>query len=191
MANHRRPRNRETLVVSILLCVGVLALIISVVLPYLNYVKARRGRVPCSSNLRQIGQGVAMYANDYRNAYPSDLAALVKHADLHPGILVCPDTKDTPAKTAEQVYSGGHLSYVYIPLKGPSEPGDAVMAYEPLANHGNGSYVLFNDGRVEWIEKHTAAKAIAELQKGLNPPPSLAVNARSPTTAPATMKTGQ
>ena len=46
----------------------------------------------------------------------------------------------------------------------------AVLAYEPLANHGNGMNVLFADGRVEWIDPPRGRKLLAELDAGYDPP---------------------
>jgi prepilin-type processing-associated H-X9-DG protein len=49
-------------------------------------------------------------------------------------------------------------------------PPEAVLAYEPLANHGNGGNVLYADGRVAWEDAARLTKLIAELNAGHNPP---------------------
>jgi len=56
--------------VELLVVIGIIALLISILLPALNAAKERANRVKCSSNLRQIGQGLLLYANDNKGTYP-------------------------------------------------------------------------------------------------------------------------
>jgi len=56
--------------VELLVVIGIIALLISILLPALNAAKERANRVKCSSNLRQVGQGLLLYANDNKGIYP-------------------------------------------------------------------------------------------------------------------------
>jgi prepilin-type N-terminal cleavage/methylation domain-containing protein len=66
---NRRSQQGFTLV-ELLVVIGIIALLISILLPALNAAKERANRVKCASNLRQVGQGLMLYANDNKGAYP-------------------------------------------------------------------------------------------------------------------------
>ena len=57
--------------VELLVVIGIIALLISILLPSLNKAREAANRIKCGSNLRQIGQAILLYSNQERNgAYP-------------------------------------------------------------------------------------------------------------------------
>ncbi len=133
----------------------------------------------CASNIRQIGLGIEMYANDFGGALPPDAATILITQDLTTEALICPSSNDqravgaTPADLARSLRTPGRCSYVYVaaPLKRRAAVTPAhVLAYENLQNHPADVHVLFGDGRAKSFPKAEAARLIAELQAGHNPP---------------------
>jgi len=56
--------------VELLVVIGIIALLISILLPSLNRARETANRVKCASNLKQIGQAILLYTNENNGAYP-------------------------------------------------------------------------------------------------------------------------
>ena len=166
----------------------LLGMLISVLLPSLCRSSETSNRVKCQSNLRQIGQAIALYTQENRGQYPPSLAALMAVEDLTAEVALCPSTSDERASAADtagvvaeikaaEENVAGHthcLSYVYAGrgLSVATATATTVVAYEPLGNHdGDGASVLYGDGQVDFVNKQQWAK-IAPTVAFAAPPPT-------------------
>jgi prepilin-type N-terminal cleavage/methylation domain-containing protein/prepilin-type processing-associated H-X9-DG protein len=71
---HLRPRTQGTqkgfTLVELLVVIGIIALLISILLPSLNKARETANKAKCASNLHQIGLAILLYQNDNNQFYP-------------------------------------------------------------------------------------------------------------------------
>ncbi len=66
----RRPSARAFTLVELLVVIGIIALLISILLPALGRAKEQARTVTCASNLRQVSTAMLLYINDNKGVLP-------------------------------------------------------------------------------------------------------------------------
>src|SRR4030095_6005647 len=67
---HASQRTSGFTLVELLVVIGIIALLISMLLPSLNRAREQANRIKCANNLKQIGLSIQIYANENKGAFP-------------------------------------------------------------------------------------------------------------------------
>ena len=72
-------RRKAFTLVELLVVIGIIALLISILLPSLNRAREQANWLKCMSNLRQVGQAFTMYCNNNKGRFPTAGAGTKPH----------------------------------------------------------------------------------------------------------------
>jgi type II secretory pathway pseudopilin PulG len=156
ISTQRRPRSGAFTLIDILVSLTVIALLIGIMLPSISMVRESARKVICSSDMRQIGLGMNLYAEDNKSMLPSSV--FLDFPESRNATAIYPQLMDTirtdPTKYAAREWDQwdglGLLFYKsYISAPGvyycPSHTGNnAQETYEDQWNFSTGGEIIAN-----------------------------------------------
>jgi len=118
LCTSRRGRAAFTLV-ELLVVIGIIALLISVLLPVLGRARAVANDTVCESNLRQVTLAMLMYANDYHGLLPPAVYPPNSTTPTPWHVEVWQDVMHTPFSLTDPTGGGTYSYLAHTPFECP------------------------------------------------------------------------
>lgn len=125
--------------------IAVIAILAALLLPTLAKAKGKAQSISCVSNMKQIGLGARLYANDHNGQFPADFLSMSNEL-VTPKILVCKgDATKTKATDWARFNVGANVTYEFL-LPGAKEGDAATKTVFRCPIHG---HIGLGDGSVQ------------------------------------------
>ena len=132
--------------IELLVVIAIIGILAGILLPVLGRARESARRTQCASNVKQVGMGLIMYANENYEAFPTDsTGAMASLNMLFPNyvsdhrVFNCPsDTSVTPATqsgiSAGSAFDKDECSYGYDANHTQADDADVALASDRPSN---------------------------------------------------------
>ncbi len=135
---HTRTRARGFTLVELLVVVGIIALLISILLPSLTKARNAANTVNCLANLRQMGSGFQLYANAYNGAFPATFQTRISNY----------------ATGANNSTSYGFYHYLGLMLGYAKDIDKVSTFFSPTSTTDNLNHIFFDRAQDSYLRAH-------------------------------------
>jgi prepilin-type N-terminal cleavage/methylation domain len=143
-----RKLNKGFTLIELLVVIAIIGILAGILLPVLSRARESARKTQCASNVKQIGMGLIMYANENNELFPSSTAAPLAMTSLNllwpdyvsdPRIFNCPSDTSVTATTNATVavataFTKNNCSYGYDYTHTQANDADVALAADRPTN---------------------------------------------------------
>ncbi|MFQ5685965.1 MAG: type II secretion system protein [Candidatus Scalindua sp.] len=138
--------NRGFTLIELLVVIAIIGILAGILLPVLSRARESARKTQCMSNVKQIGMGLIMYANENNESFPSSTAnAMLSLNLLYPDYVSDPRTFNCPSDTfvtdvtnagiaAATAFTKNQCSYGYDYSHNQADDADVALAADRPTN---------------------------------------------------------